>query len=1003
MKISVRLCLSFGLIVLISLVVGGFAIVSMRNVRQQTGLLEKENIPEVVLANQIERNISTVLARLVDYSYTDDDILLISCQASLDAAKQHLQAARQYSATSTRRDKLTEPLRKMDDAIVLFEKMIGERTQLTEQLIQERAGADAAGTNALAICSAFLRTQVEAMSGEIMAGLEGDQLDLRLQRIDLVSRILDLSNQIIAARWTAQSLRDMAILAQADALFNTIDADMTALKKILDFEGDLKRLDSCRVSINAYRAAMKRMQEIWTAREELAQKQTVQADNILDLAKKLASLGLDDTTLASKSISKSMGVALVVILIAVVLGLVLGIILATTTTISITRPLALITKAAAIFKTGDFSAAIAYKSKNEIGQLADTFRDMAKAQSDKMRAASAVSRGDLSVNVELMSERDELGKALQAIVLALKNVIQRNEATCQAQKQGDIEARNELGGLDGEYGTLAAGVNAALDSIALPIVEGISMLNEYAEGNLAREMRTLPGKQMALTNGLRNVRTNLMALITDANVLVDASVTGKLSVRADASKHRGAYAEVIAGINTITETLVGHMSVTMRYLDDIAHGKALAKHTAKVRGDYEKTQASINTCVEVLNRLQVDALAMADAGAEGRLDQSVDVKAYEGSWQKIVSGLNGMMNAVRLPLDEVGRVLQSAAEGSLTMSVTGEYQGAFDQLKSNLNTTVGNLNDALTQVAEAVSQVNSGAEQISDAAQSLSQGATEQASSLEEITSSLAEIASQTKTNAENANQANSLAGNARKVAEKGSEQMKQMVESMESINASSSQIAKIIKVIDDIAFQTNLLALNAAVEAARAGRHGKGFAVVADEVRNLAGRSAKAAKETADLIESSGVKTQTGMQVANATAESFKEIVDGIVKTNDLVGEIAAASSEQAQGVSQVNIGLGQVDQVTQQNTANAEETASAAEELGSQSAHLQGLVAKFKLRNQSERKRPSSQAKPPVKGYAKALPKSAKTEDKGWGQTSVAINQQDVINLDDHEFGKY
>ncbi len=675
----------------------------------------------------------------------------------------------------------------------------------------------------------------------------------------------------------------------------------------------------------------------------------------------------------------------------------------------ISRPIVRVASALKQMATGDLNVRVNIKSKDEIGEMAASFAQMVSAQQVKADALTAVSMGDLSRNITLSSNADTVGQALQNMVQALKDVMQRNEKTCQAQKAGDMDARTDLNGLNGDYKTLAAGVNEALESISRPTAEGIAILNEYAEGNLNREMRELPGKQMLLTRGLRNVRNNLQALITDVKRLVDAGVNGNLAVRADASKHQGAYAQVIQGVNTITETLSGQISVTMRYLEDIAHGKQLEKYTGQALGDYQKIKDSINICVEVLTRLQNDALAMAEAGAEGRLEQQVNGDAYEGSWWKIAAGLNGMMEAVRVPLEEVGKVLQAAADGALTMSVTGEYKGAFDLLKTNLNTTISSLNNALVLVSDAVMQVNSGAEQISDASQSLSQGATEQASSLEEITSSVTEIASQTKTNAENANQANNLAETVRQAAEKGSGQMTQMLGAMESINASSQQIAKIIKVIDDIAFQTNLLALNAAVEAARAGRHGKGFAVVADEVRNLAGRSAKAAKETTELIESSGSKTAAGMQVANATAESFKDIVSGIEKTHHLVGEIAAASNEQAQGVSQVNIGLGQVDQVTQQNTANAEETASAAEELSSQATHLQGLVGRFKLRSQTTA--PTSSSPRPNKGRALksgTVPSAGghtvtSTDRGGWEEASGSANQTDIIRLDDSEFGKY
>jgi methyl-accepting chemotaxis protein len=254
--------------------------------------------------------------------------------------------------------------------------------------------------------------------------------------------------------------------------------------------------------------------------------------------------------------------------------------------------------------------------------------------------------------------------------------------------------------------------------------------------------------------------------------------------------------------------------------------------------------------------------------------------------------------------------------------------------------TTSVLRRVINNLTESSEQVSSASAQVSSASQSLAEGTTEQSAGLEDTSSSLEEMASMTRQNADNAGQANNLSGETRKAADSGNEAMSRMSVAINDIQKSSEETAKIIKVIDEIAFQTNLLALNAAVEAARAGEAGKGFAVVAEEVRNLAQRSAEAAKNTAAMIEESVKNAKNGVEISNEVASALEEIVVSVGKAADLVGEIAAASCGQAEGITQINAAMAQMDKVTQQNAANAEESASASEELSAQAEQMTEVV---------------------------------------------------------------
>ena len=319
--------------------------------------------------------------------------------------------------------------------------------------------------------------------------------------------------------------------------------------------------------------------------------------------------------------------------------------------------------------------------------------------------------------------------------------------------------------------------------------------------------------------------------------------------------------------------------------------------------------------------------------------------------------------------------------------------------------------DGLT---EASNQVACAAEEVSAASQSLAEGSSQQAASVEETSSSLEEISSMTKQNASNSGQADSLMKQANQVVIKANASMGQLTTSMQEISKASEETSKIIKTIDEIAFQTNLLALNAAVEAARAGEAGAGFAVVADEVRNLAMRAADAAKNTAALIEGTVKKVSDGATLVKTTNDAFREVAASTAKVGELIGEITAASTEQSQGIEQVNIAVTEMDKVTQQNAATAEESAAASEEFNAQAEEMKSFVHELSAIVGGNAAVPAESLhtvrRPKVVMQARRTPQKtltiAKRPAKRKAMTlhrSKEVHPNDIIPMDDNDFKEF
>ena len=292
---------------------------------------------------------------------------------------------------------------------------------------------------------------------------------------------------------------------------------------------------------------------------------------------------------------------------------------------------------------------------------------------------------------------------------------------------------------------------------------------------------------------------------------------------------------------------------------------------------------------------------------------------------------------------EEAAIMEEVADGNLMVDV--KPKSDRDLLGNSLKQLVEHNRASLLQIREGAVQVEISAGEVASASEALAQGSTEQASAIEQITASIDDIAEKTKNNAQKADEAADLVSKAIVSMKKGNEQMEEMVSAMNEINISSENISKIIKVIDDIAFQTNILALNAAVEAARAGDAGKGFAVVAEEVRNLAAKSAQAAAETAELIEDSMRKVETGSGIASDTAKALEEITAAVESSAQIINNIKESSNYQATAIAQIDQAIEQVSQVVQTNSATSQQCAAASLELSNQAGRMKSLVAFYKF----------------------------------------------------------
>jgi|CXWL01.1.fsa_nt_gi methyl-accepting chemotaxis protein len=699
-------------------------------------------------------------------------------------------------------------------------------------------------------------------------------------------------------------------------------------------------------------------------------------DRLLDTVVQVAA---DSKAASEETITQAQQIVIGVLLACLVLGTAIARLLS----ISITRPLKTLSEAVSQIAKGNLKARATVTARDEVGRLAQAFNEMG----EKLELAGAKQE-------ELVST---LNNAQANLVICDRNlsityVNKGAEATfgnLEAQLRQEIPAFDTKRLVGASIGPLIERAEvlraAATDSTRLPVRADVQigsvMLDITLNGLVTHE-----GEYLGLTMEWVNVSTTREAERTVARMQSALEHAGTSFLIAD-EQERAIFLNKTARecLQQLAPELQKRLSgfnadgilgeSILRYCNDPASiRRTLAGLGSKdvYRGEMVLGPFVLDYQVRVVLNAKGEKLAyvlewrdvsqerktqhviaeLVEGASNGSLSTRVELGNLDGVYRSMAQNVNRLLDAISVPMHEVGQVMKALSSCDLTVTMTGHYKGEFEEMKRSLNEGMYNLTQNVVAVREAVESVASGAEGITDGYEDLSRRTSEQAKAVEKTSANIEALTSTVRQNADNAKQANQLAIAAHDIADKGGAVTYRAVEAMGEINKSSKKIADIITVIDEIAFQTNLLALNAAVEAARAGEHGRGFAVVAAEVRNLAQRSATAAKEIKGLINESIQRVTDGSELVHQSGRTLEEIVHSVKKVSDIIAEITSSSQEQAGGIEQTNTVVRQMESSTQQNAALVEQMAGTTRLVKEETKELYRRVLGFTIQHSEEEK---------------------------------------------------
>ena len=599
-----------------------------------------------------------------------------------------------------------------------------------------------------------------------------------------------------------------------------------------------------------------------------------------------------------------------------------------------------------------------------------------------------ISKGDIppkitdSYNGDFNEIKNNLNQLTDTLGIILKGIAR----IADSMKQGSLRDRGNADLFQGEWKNLVLGINTIVDNLVNPIGVAANYVDRISKGDIPPKITdAYNGDFNVLKNNLNTCVDAVNALVADAGMLSKAAVEGKLSTRADATRHQGDFRKIVQGVDDTLDAVIGPLNVAAGYMDRISKGDIPPKITDKYNGDFNEIKNNLNTCIDAVNALVADANMLSRAAVEGKLATRADAARHQGDFRKIVQGVNDTLDAVIGPINEVQRVMGAMEQGDLTAHIGADYQGDLQKLRNAVNNTAVKLAQTVSEIGSNANTLASASEELTAVSTTMASGAeqmtqqsntaaaaTEQASAnvknmaagVEEISANSSTVASASEevstnlntvgaaveqmssnmkvvaansekmTSAVNSvataieemsvslNEVSKNSGQAAAVANKAAVSASSTAQIVDKLGESAQEIGKVVDMIKGIAAQTNLLALNATIEAASAGEAGKGFAVVANEVKELAKQTASATEDIRAQV--------TGMQGNTQQAvKAIDEIVQIINEINAISGNIAAAVEEQTATTHEISKNVGDAARGANEVARNVQQAAQGANEV--------------------------------------------------------------------------